>query len=250
MREHRDVVERPRLLDEQEQRERKRRVAERVDDERLLRRCDRRRPLVLEPDQEIRGEPDEAPGCEQNQEVAALDEQQHREDEERHVREEAALLVDCVHVADRVGDDQRADAGDDQHHEHRELVDVQREPEVEVPGRQPAPCRRRLPPEGDGAGKHLEEDDESCDERPCDGHRRDQRGRAARNGRSEQRDQRTRWRAAGEGRSRQRRSFAHPWSEVSRSVSSASWRLAMATISPRPMTTSEAATAITASAKI
>ena len=50
---------------------------------------------------------------------AALHEQEHREDEERHVREVAALLVVAVHVADRVEDDQAADAGDDQHHHRR-----------------------------------------------------------------------------------------------------------------------------------
>ena len=58
------------------------------------------------------------------------DEQQHREDEQRDVREVAPLLVLAVHVADRVGDDQRADAGDDQHHHHAQLVDEQREAEV------------------------------------------------------------------------------------------------------------------------
>ena len=118
------VAERARLLNEEEERERERGIADRVHDERLLRRRDCRRPLVLEADQEVRREADEAPGREQHQEVPALDEQEHREDEERHVREEAALLVDLVHVADRVADDERADAGDDEHHEDGELVDV------------------------------------------------------------------------------------------------------------------------------
>ena len=45
--------------------------------------------------------------------LPALHEHEHREDEERHVREVAALLGLAVHVADRVRDDQRADARDD-----------------------------------------------------------------------------------------------------------------------------------------
>ena len=111
--ERRAELERVRVRDEDEERERHRRVADRVHDERLLRRGDRGRPLVPEADEQVRREADEAPADEQEQEVAALDEQEHREDEERDVREVAALFVVAVHVADRVEDDQAADARDD-----------------------------------------------------------------------------------------------------------------------------------------
>ena len=57
-----------------EQRERHRRVAERVHHERLLRRRDRARPLVPEADQQVRREADEPPADEQQEQVAALDE--------------------------------------------------------------------------------------------------------------------------------------------------------------------------------
>ena len=137
------------------------------------------RPLVLEADQEVRGEADEAPGRQQHQEVAALDEQQHREDEERHVREEAALLVDLVHVADRVADDQRADAGDDQHHEDRQLVDVDLQAEVEVAGGEPAPRGGRLRTFRLVAREHLHEAPDGSDEGAGDGRRADQPGCAA-----------------------------------------------------------------------
>ena len=40
----------------------------------------------------------------------AMDEQEHREDEERLVGVVAALLLVSVHVPDRVGEDQEADA--------------------------------------------------------------------------------------------------------------------------------------------
>jgi hypothetical protein len=103
--------------------ERHRRVADRVHHERLLRGGDRARPLVPEADQQVRREADHSPAGEQQQQVAALDEQQHREHEQRDVAEVAALLGIAVHVADRVPDDQRADTADDEHHEDRERVD-------------------------------------------------------------------------------------------------------------------------------
>ena len=56
--------QRARPLDEQEEGERHRRVAERVHDERLLRGGDRARPLVVEADQQVGAEPDEAPADE------------------------------------------------------------------------------------------------------------------------------------------------------------------------------------------
>ena len=125
-------------------RERHRRVADGVHDEGLLRGRDRARPLVVEADQQVRAEPDEAPADEQQQQVPGLDEQEHREDEERHVGEVAALLVIAVHVADRVADDERADPGDDQHHEDRERVDEDAQADVEVARREPRPGGREL----------------------------------------------------------------------------------------------------------
>ena len=125
-------VERARVRDQDEEGERHRRVAERVHHEGLLRGLHRARPVVPEADQEVRREADEPPADEQHEQVAALDEQQHREDEERDVREVAALLVVAVHVADRVEDDQPADAADDQHHHRAQRVDEQLQADVEV----------------------------------------------------------------------------------------------------------------------
>ena len=157
-------VEAAGVLDQQEERERERRVAEGVHHERLLGGRDRLGPLLVEADQQVAREADHAPAGEQQEQVAALDEQEHREDEQRHVREEAALLVLAVHVADRVGDDQRADAGDDQHHHHAQLVGEQREAELVAACREPRPGARRrargaagdspsIDHEGDGRGR-------------------------------------------------------------------------------------------------
>ena len=181
--EHAGVVELPGVLDQQEERERHRRVAERVHHERLLRRRDRRRPLLVEADQQVAREADHAPAGEQEQQVAALDEQQHREDEQRHVGEVAALLVLAVHVADRVGDDQRADAGDDQHHHDRELVDEQREAEVVRAGREPRPRGRRAGARARALAPHLDERDDRGREGAHRRQRREVRGAAARDAR-------------------------------------------------------------------
>ena len=125
--------ERVRVRDEDEEGERHRRVAERIHHERLLRRLHCARTLVPEADQEVGRETDEPPADEQHEQVAALDEQQHREDEERDVGEVAALLLVAVHVADRVEDDQPADAADDQHHHRAQRVDQQLQADAEVP---------------------------------------------------------------------------------------------------------------------
>ena len=95
-----------------------------------------------EADQEIGREADEPPADEEYEQVAALDEQQHREDEEGDVCEVAALLVVAIHVADRVEDDQPTDAADDQHHHRAQRVDEQLQADAEMSRLEPRPgCR-------------------------------------------------------------------------------------------------------------
>ena len=72
--------------------------------------------LEPEPDQQVGAEPDALPAHEHQRQVAAQHEQQHEEREQVQVREVAHALLVVRHVADRVDVDQRADAGDDQHH--------------------------------------------------------------------------------------------------------------------------------------
>src|SRR5919109_125241 len=118
------------------------------------------RALVVVADQEVRAEADEPPAGEQEHQVRALDEEQHREDEQRHVGEVAPLLVLAVHVADRVGDDQEADPGNDEHHEGAERVDEDGEADLEVAGAQPRPEGRDLFPLLLGPAGEGEEADE------------------------------------------------------------------------------------------
>ena len=83
-------------------------------------------------DQGVRGEADEGPADDQQDEVAGQDQQQHREDEEVEVAEEAVVSLVRLHVGIRIDVDQRRDAGHDQHHHHRERIDVDAEVDLEA----------------------------------------------------------------------------------------------------------------------
>ena len=182
------VVEAADLRDQEEEAERHHGVADRVHDERLLRRVDRGRALVVEADQEVRGKADESPADEQQQEVPALDEQQHREDEERHVGEVAPLLVVPGHVAVRVEDDQAADPGDDEHHHDGERIDEELDAGLELARLQPRPRRRQLGAVVRAPPPRVDERDHRAGE--ADEHRggRDQAGLTARDPRAREQD--------------------------------------------------------------
>ena len=183
-----EELERPRLPDEQHACQGERGVTDRVHHKRLLGGGHGFRSLVPEPDQEVRREADETPADEEQQEVAGLDEQQHREDEERHVREVPTLLVVAGHVAHRVPDDQPADAGDDEHHHARERVEEDLEADLEVTCGEPGVRGRDLfavsrvgcpePEEGDDGAAESDE----CRER------RDPTGHASRDALPRERD--------------------------------------------------------------
>ena len=145
-------------------------------------------PVVPEPDQQVRREPDEAPAHEQEQEVPRLHEQEHREDEERHVGEVATLLVVAGHVAHRVPDDEPADSRDDEHHHDRERVDQDLHPDLEVAGGEPGVRGRELLAVVGARGLEPDERDERPAEREEGRQRRDPAGEPPRDPRSGERD--------------------------------------------------------------
>ena len=142
--EHAGVLERARLPDEEHEPEREGRVADRVHHERLLGRGDGFGLVVPEADEEVRREADESPADEQEEEVPRLHQHEHREDEERDVREVAPLLVVACEVAHRVPDDEPADARDDEHHRAREGVEEDLHLDVEVARSKPGVGGRDL----------------------------------------------------------------------------------------------------------
>src|SRR6266513_1352968 len=144
-------------------------VADGVHDEGLARRQHGRAALEPETDQQVGTEADHGPADDQPDEVAGEDEQQHREDEEVHVGEEARDAGILPHVADRVDMDEEADPGDHQDHQGGQRIDIEVEGNVEVAA---------LPPGEVGlvellAAQHLRQDHQGEDEGQSDAARAD-----------------------------------------------------------------------------
>src|SRR5712692_7883575 len=217
-------------------------VADDVHHERLARREHRGAAVVPEADEEVAAEADQRPADDQEDEVPGEDKQQHREHEDVHVRKEAGIAgpVLLVHVADRVGDDQPADARDDEAHEDREVVDQDVERHVEGTALDPGPV-------GEVTRRAVEEKRERHHERgPDDAWAHDLRhdprqppapaGEQDRAGGGEEQDQ------------QRKLARAHPLSSLRSSMSSASrWRK-MSTRIASPTTASAAATVMDMSA--
>ena len=80
-----------------------------------------------ETDQQVRRQAHAFPADEHQQVVVGEHQREHEEHEEVQVGEEAVVAVFVRHVPDGVNVDEEADAGDDQHHDERELVEVKPE---------------------------------------------------------------------------------------------------------------------------
>ncbi len=90
-------------------------VADARGDERLLRRRRRAGLVIPEADQQIRGQPDQFPAHEEQQQAVRDHHAEHRAREQRQEAEEAREVLVVRHVADAVDEDQRADKRD--HHQ-------------------------------------------------------------------------------------------------------------------------------------
>ncbi len=110
-------------------------VADAVDDKRLLASVRRRLLRVVEADEQVRAETDTLPPDEHDREVGAEHEHEHEGREQVQVREVARVLAVglLVHVAGRVDVDERSDAGDDEDHQRRELIQPERERYLQGP---------------------------------------------------------------------------------------------------------------------
>src|SRR5690348_12222642 len=213
-------------------------VTDHVHDEGLPRRDDRGAALVPEADQQVRAEADQRPPDDQEDEVARQHEQQHREDEDVHVAEEAGVArVDLVlHVADGVRDDQTAHAGDDQTHEDRQVVDEQVERHLERTALDPRPVR-------EVGADVIQEEVEGDDEGRPHGERPDQLGHDPRQAPAATREEKRSSGGEGEDEQRQRLACcAQPFSSLRSSTSSTSRVWKMSTRIARPTTASAAAT--------
>jgi hypothetical protein len=130
-------AERPDLIEEQKHRHQEGEVPNPIDDERLVRRCAVAKVGVPEADEQVRAEADALPAQKEHRQVVRQHEVEHGEDEEVQVRKEAPKPLIAVHVPDGIGVDHAADAGHDQRHKQRQLIDAVREAHVEVARRHP-----------------------------------------------------------------------------------------------------------------
>ena len=131
------VVQRPQRRERQEHGDHEAPVTDAVGDERLLAGGGRALTGVPEGDQEVRAGADALPAEERDEQVRAEDQHQHAEAEQAEVQEELGELRVPVHVPDRVQEDQRADAGDEQAHRHAQRVDEERHVDVQRADRDP-----------------------------------------------------------------------------------------------------------------
>ena len=109
----------------------KSKVADAVDDERFLAGIGRRCFLKPEPDQQVRREAHTFPSDKHQQGIAGQHQHRHEEEEQIQIGEVAPVAFFLVHVTDGVDVNQETDAGDDQQHDQRELVENEAEVDVQ-----------------------------------------------------------------------------------------------------------------------
>ena len=93
--------------------------------------------MVPVADQQIGGQADPLPADKEKQQITCQHQQQHGKDEEIEAGKEAGVILLMFHVADRVDMDEKADAGDDQGHPERKMVESEAEVGIDPLNRNP-----------------------------------------------------------------------------------------------------------------
>ena len=118
------------MAEDQEHRERESKVADAIDDERLV--PGRGSELLQEviTDEQIAAQSDAFPANKQHQEILRQHQHQHEEHEQVEIREETIVAVIVRHVADGVNVDQQTHSGN--HHQHYGGEPVDRKVDVDL----------------------------------------------------------------------------------------------------------------------
>jgi hypothetical protein len=115
---------------------------------------------VPEADEEVRGEADDLPAHEEEEQAVGDDDAEHGSGEERQETEEAGEVLVVLHVADAVDEDKQADEGDHDQHDRGERVEHPAELEPFIAELEPAEVAGLdlWIPEGVGEGAESEEE--------------------------------------------------------------------------------------------
>ncbi len=112
-------------------------VADAVDDEGLLARVGGGFLLEPEADQQVRGQAHALPANKHHQRIAGQHQHRHEKQKKVEVGEVPRVAFVVAHVADGVDVNQEADAGDDQQHDQRKLIEDEAEVDVQQAGVDP-----------------------------------------------------------------------------------------------------------------
>ena len=200
-------IERPEPVPDEDDPDEETRVPDPGGDEGLLGGVGGDLPFEPEPDQQIGAEAHALPAHVEQQVVVGQDQDQHEEDEQVHVSEEAAVAGIVPHVVDGVDVDQRPHPGHGKGHDRRQRIDPERHAHVEVAGGDPVEQRGMGPgiSQADRLRRQIREHGHGHAE-GCGHRRRPQppRGRALPPPAGEQQDRR-----AGQGKGKDHRCEAH-----------------------------------------
>ena len=129
----------PKLASKQKQADEEAKVADTVNDECFFAGVGGGGLLKPETDEQIGSETNALPADKEQQGVSGEYENRHEEHEQVHVREESPVALVLVHVADGVDVDQETNAGDDQKHDQRKLIEHKTEIDVQSARGNPLP---------------------------------------------------------------------------------------------------------------
>ena len=142
---------------EEEDRDRKAKVPDAIDEEGLLGSACSLGFGEPEADQQVAAGAHRLPEDVDQQEVAGGHEHRHREDKHRDKRKEPGIARIIVHVAGGIDGDEQADAGDDRQHRGSERIEPQRHRDREgphvLPGREIFRCESRIGRRATGGGR-------------------------------------------------------------------------------------------------
>ena len=152
--EHRVVLQRSEVLDQQEECDQEAEVANTVGDEGLLAGVNGAGFQEPEADEQVRGQAYALPAHEHQQVAVGQNQHQHKKHEDVEVGEIAVVAALMLHVADGEDVDEEANTSDDQQHDQRKLVEPEAILNREAPRGHPGGVRLDM---RDLRGGHSEE---------------------------------------------------------------------------------------------